>query len=90
MKKILAPVFWLLLALLGAFAYATIAFKRGEPVNSGYLVIAAVCTYAIFSLSSIGWRRGPGRGGNLLTGSNPLSPTLSPSDGGEGENVGNA
>ena len=47
MKKILAPVFWLLLALLGAFAYATIAFKRGEPVNSAYLLIAAVCTYAI-------------------------------------------
>ena len=33
------------------------------------------------SLSSIGWRRGPGRGGALFSGSNPLSPTLSPSDG---------
>ena len=47
MKKILAPLFWLALALLGAWAYATIAFKRGEPVNSAYLLIAAVCTYAI-------------------------------------------
>jgi carbon starvation protein len=47
MKKALAPIFWLLLALLGAFAYATLAFKRGEPVNSAYLLIAAVCTYTI-------------------------------------------
>jgi len=47
MRKILAPIFWLLLALAGAWAYATIAFKRGEPVNSAYLIIAAVCTYAI-------------------------------------------
>jgi len=47
MKKLLASVLWLLLALAGAWAYATIAFKRGEPVNSAYLIIAAVCTYAI-------------------------------------------
>jgi len=47
MKKILAPVFWFVLALLGAWAYVVLAFKRGEPVNSAYLLIAAVCTYAI-------------------------------------------
>ena len=47
MKKAIASIFWLLLALLGAAAYAMIAFKRGEPVNSAYLLIAAVCTYAI-------------------------------------------
>ena len=47
MKKNLAPLFWFALALLGAWAYATIAFKRGEPVNSAYLLIAAVCTYVI-------------------------------------------
>jgi carbon starvation protein len=47
MKKSIAAIFWLLLALAGAWAYATIAFKRGEPVNSAYLLIAAVCTYAI-------------------------------------------
>ena len=47
MKKTFAAIFWLLLALAGAWAYATIAFKRGEPVNSAYLLIAAVCTYAI-------------------------------------------
>jgi carbon starvation protein len=47
MKKVLAPFFWLLLALAGAAAYATLAFRRSEPVNSAYILIAAVCTYAI-------------------------------------------
>jgi len=42
MKKVLAPIFWLLLALAGAAAYATLAFRRSEPVNSGYILIAAV------------------------------------------------
>jgi carbon starvation protein len=47
LKKTLAAIFWLLFALLGAWAYVVLAFRRGEPINSGYLVIAAVCTYAI-------------------------------------------
>jgi len=47
MKKTIAAFFWLLVALLGTAAYATIALRRDEPINSAYLVIAAVCTYAI-------------------------------------------
>ena len=47
MKKVLAPFFWLLLALAGAAAYAMLAFRRSEPVNSAYILIAAVCTYTI-------------------------------------------
>ena len=47
MKKIVAPLFWFAFALLGAWAYATLAFRRGEAVNSGFLIIAAVCTYVI-------------------------------------------
>jgi carbon starvation protein len=47
MKKVLAPLIWLLLALAGAAAYATLALRRSEPVNSGCILIAAVCTYAI-------------------------------------------
>jgi carbon starvation protein len=47
MKKGLASLFWFLLAWAGAGAYATIAFRRGEPINSAYILIAAVCTYAI-------------------------------------------
>jgi len=47
MKKILAPIVWFLIALLGAVAYATLACRRGEAVNSAYLLIAAICTYVI-------------------------------------------
>jgi len=45
--KPFAAIAWLAVALLGAFAYVTLAVKRGEPVNSAYILIAAVCTYAI-------------------------------------------
>jgi carbon starvation protein len=47
MKKVLASLFWLLLALAGAAAYATLAFRRSEPINSAYILIAAICTCAI-------------------------------------------
>jgi carbon starvation protein len=47
MKKVFAPLFWSALALLGMFAYATLAFQRGEPVNSAHLIVAAVCTCVI-------------------------------------------
>ena len=47
MKRVLAQIFWLLLALAGAAAYATLAFRRSEPINSAHILIAAVCTYAI-------------------------------------------
>lgn len=40
-------VLWLGVAGLGAVSLATVAFHRGEPLNSAHLVIAAVCTYAI-------------------------------------------
>lgn len=47
MKKILIHLLWVLLALAGAWAYATLALHRGEHLNSAYLLIAALCTYAI-------------------------------------------
>jgi len=47
MKKLLSVLVWLMVAALGAIAYATIAFKCAEPINSAYILIAAVCTYAI-------------------------------------------
>ncbi|MGN6644500.1 MAG: carbon starvation CstA family protein, partial [Verrucomicrobiota bacterium] len=47
MKKIFAALFWILLALAGAWAFATLAFHRGEEINSGYILVAAFCTYAI-------------------------------------------
>src|SRR5437588_6325998 len=47
MKKTAVNVFWVLLAIAGAWAYGTLAFHRGESLNSAYILIAAVCTYAI-------------------------------------------
>ena len=38
---------WAAVALLGAFALATLALSRGETVNAIWLVIAASCTYVL-------------------------------------------
>src|SRR5215467_4275817 len=38
---------WLAVAALGAAAVATIAWRRGEAISAMWLVVAAVCTYAI-------------------------------------------
>ncbi len=38
---------WVAVALTGAAAFAAVAFARAEPVSAAYIVIAAVCTYAI-------------------------------------------
>lgn len=47
MRKFAASLFWIVLAILGAWAYVVLAFRRGEPVNSAYILLAALCTYAI-------------------------------------------
>lgn len=47
MKRLVRFLIWLSISLLGAGAYAAIAFKRGEALNSAYLLLAALCTYAI-------------------------------------------
>ncbi len=47
MKKALSILIWSIIALLGAGAYAGIALKSGQPLNSGYILTAALCTYAI-------------------------------------------
>src|SRR4026209_2136200 len=47
MRQIAAGFFWILLLVAGAWAYATLALARGEPLNSAYILVAAVCTYAI-------------------------------------------
>src|SRR5881296_1186270 len=47
MKRAAANLFWMLLALAGAGAYATLALHRGEHLNSAYILIAALCSYAI-------------------------------------------
>jgi carbon starvation protein len=47
MKNALAKVSWVVVALAGAWAYATLALKRGEGLNSAYILVAALCSYAI-------------------------------------------
>ena len=47
MPKFLKLILWTAIALLGGLALATIALHRGEQINAMWLVVAAVCTYAI-------------------------------------------
>jgi carbon starvation protein len=47
MNRFMGKVVWLLVAGLGAWAYFTIARQRGEHLNSVYILMAALCTYAI-------------------------------------------
>jgi carbon starvation protein len=47
MKKTMANLLWVLVAVAGAWAYATLGWHRGEHLNSVYILIAAVCSYVI-------------------------------------------
>ena len=47
MRKPLHIVIWILIALLGAVAFGTIALSRGETVNAAWLIVAALCTYTV-------------------------------------------
>jgi carbon starvation protein len=47
MKKLLFAFVWLVVALAGAGAYVVCAVQRAEPVNSLFVLVAALCTYAI-------------------------------------------
>src|ERR1700685_4556221 len=46
-RKPFALLAWICVAALGAWAYATLALRRGEPVNSGFILPAALCSYSI-------------------------------------------
>jgi carbon starvation protein len=47
MPKFLRSLLWIAVAVTGALAVATIAVHRGEPINAMWLVMAALCTYAL-------------------------------------------
>ena len=47
LKKALSVLIWAAVAVAGAFAYVTLATHRQEPINSIYILVAALCTYAI-------------------------------------------
>ena len=47
MKKMWTVLLWVAVAGIGALSIATVALRRGEPINALWLVSAAVCCYAI-------------------------------------------
>ncbi|MGI8605443.1 MAG: carbon starvation CstA family protein [Verrucomicrobiales bacterium] len=47
MSRVLKIMVWVAVALLGATAVGVAAFKRGEPVNALWLVIAGGCAFAV-------------------------------------------
>ena len=47
MPKPIRTLIWIAVAALGTLALATIALHRGEQINAMWLVVAAVCTYAL-------------------------------------------
>jgi carbon starvation protein len=46
-NRLPAALGWACVALLGAAALGILALSRGEPVSAAWLLVAAVCTYAI-------------------------------------------
>ena len=47
MRRVLSTLIWVAVVVLGALAFATIALRRGEPINALWLIVAALCTYAV-------------------------------------------
>ena len=45
--KLLGHILWGVLSIIAALCLAGIAVYRGEPINSMWIVVAAVCTYAV-------------------------------------------
>src|SRR5258705_2130091 len=47
MSKTVGAVVWVAVATVGALSVATIAVRRGEQLSAMWLVVAAVCSYAL-------------------------------------------
>lgn len=47
MKSVVKQAFWVLVALAGAWSLGTVALMRGEAINALWIVVAALCVYAI-------------------------------------------
>src|SRR3954466_5674989 len=47
MKNAAESIVWVVVAILGAIAFAVIALARGESINAAWVVIAGVCSYVI-------------------------------------------
>jgi carbon starvation protein len=53
--KSVRRIFWIACAIVAAWSLGLIATERGEPVNSIWLVTAAICTYLIGYRFYAGW-----------------------------------
>ncbi len=47
MKRVLTILLWTAIVLAGVAGLGAIAFERGEHLNAGWFLIAAVCTYLV-------------------------------------------
>jgi len=47
MKNVKSRITWLIVALVGAFAFGMLALSRGEHINAVWLVVAALACYSI-------------------------------------------
>jgi carbon starvation protein len=47
MKKIAGRILWAVISVAAAFFLAGVAYDRGEPVNSFWIVLAAACTFLV-------------------------------------------
>ncbi|MEO8578942.1 MAG: carbon starvation CstA family protein [Gemmatimonadales bacterium] len=47
MRRLRSILIWSFVSLLGAASFAWMALSRGEPVNAAWLLVAALCTYAV-------------------------------------------
>src|SRR5271170_4829670 len=47
MKSLLKIILWTAVALAGACALAAIAFRRREPLNAVWFIVAALCTFLV-------------------------------------------
>jgi carbon starvation protein len=47
MRRLRTVLLWSLVSALGAASFAWLALSRGESVNAAWLLVAALCTYAV-------------------------------------------
>jgi carbon starvation protein len=67
MNNIARNLVWVVVAVLGATAFAVIALARGETINAAWIVVAGVCSYTIayrfyarflaYRVMGLDWRR---------------------------------
>lgn len=46
-SRVSSAIIWIAISIVGAGAVGAIALKRNEPINAMWLIVAAVCVYAI-------------------------------------------